>query len=551
MKTHRRRPLGDDLYYAQSRRHRRRDRRFGADEDLQATVDKWWKAERSAPARVWTKVGLALASCTPRPAEPHALPVSVRGDRSWRENSSAVGVVAEPAHAWTRAAPNASKTALQCYRIKFHSETRVEAAFARPVGLGHASSRRGEGGPCDAFRSLSQVLWELHDVLSPRPRRQGNDRPSRRGDAVGQVCDRRCRRRPRDSITMLKAFLIKFRRACSRRRRRTSTRRETRRRRSCRGTGASADAGVHPHRNGCAADRRRTPPPGPGVSAAAGGAGRCTDVFRGLRGQPAIVEAASSTAWLRPSREGLWLPASSRAGCIRRGLPRYHGPVAGEPQDTLWRRPCLRKEHHPSQFATWMKRPLRRRGRRCTDLMTRRRLLAPETQVVSHAAPCAVLTSRVAAREAIGRRSRTTTIALECPRPDEVADRNADNRRAVENYLTVSVPTASASATTAATASRSALPRRRTAWTLVSPMSVRPLRIPLTAALKLLLTKAATRSSCRVGRRADTAGTALLRTLRRSMLRPQRPVGAPLEPVSASLHRRRGAVEDQRTLRDA
>ncbi|WP_386825504.1 SDR family NAD(P)-dependent oxidoreductase [Lysobacter brunescens] len=168
--------LADDLYYAQSRRHRESMALFTVDRDLQASVDGWFVAGKvSRLLDVWTK-GLDLdwlkLHGAPLPARMHLPVYPFARERYWREATAE-----RPAAGGTEAAMhslvhrNASKPGRQRYASSFRADDpriaglRVQGHAGLPLGLQIEAAR---AALADAMPQASG--WALHDVRLAAPR---------------------------------------------------------------------------------------------------------------------------------------------------------------------------------------------------------------------------------------------------------------------------------------------------------------------------------------------------------------------------------------------
>ncbi|MES2668830.1 MAG: SDR family NAD(P)-dependent oxidoreductase [Pseudomonadota bacterium] len=141
--------LADDLYYAQSRRHRETIALFTVDKDLQASVDGWFVSGKvSRLLDVWTK-GLDLdwlkLHSAPLPGRMHLPVYPFARERYWREEP--VDIAATPpqslhSHAvHSLAHRNASKPGQQQYLSSFRADDprigglRIQGHAGLPQGL--------------------------------------------------------------------------------------------------------------------------------------------------------------------------------------------------------------------------------------------------------------------------------------------------------------------------------------------------------------------------------------------------------------------------------
>ncbi|UXI65991.1 SDR family NAD(P)-dependent oxidoreductase [Tahibacter amnicola] len=172
--------LADDLYYAQSRRHRESIALFTVDRDLQASVDGWFVAGKvSRLLDVWTK-GLDLdwskLHGAPLPARMHLPVYPFARDRYRREESMdapAGAMTAQAIHSLVHR--NASKPGQQRYLSVFRAEdpriggVRIQGHPHLPQGLQLEAAR---AALADGWTALPQDgAWALRDVRfgAPRP----------------------------------------------------------------------------------------------------------------------------------------------------------------------------------------------------------------------------------------------------------------------------------------------------------------------------------------------------------------------------------------------
>jgi acyl transferase domain-containing protein/enoyl-CoA hydratase/carnithine racemase/acyl carrier protein/NADP-dependent 3-hydroxy acid dehydrogenase YdfG len=168
--------LADDLYYAQSRRHRESMALFTVDRDLQASVDGWFVAGKvSRLLDVWTK-GVDLdwlkLHGAPLPARMHLPVYPFARERYWREapaDAPAVGGAAQAMHSLVHR--NASKPGRQRYLSTFRADDpriaglRIQGHAALPPGLQIEAARVALA---DAMPQAG--AWALHDVRFAAPR---------------------------------------------------------------------------------------------------------------------------------------------------------------------------------------------------------------------------------------------------------------------------------------------------------------------------------------------------------------------------------------------
>jgi acyl transferase domain-containing protein/acyl carrier protein/NADP-dependent 3-hydroxy acid dehydrogenase YdfG len=162
--------LADDLYYAQSRRHRESMALFTVDRDLQASVDGWFVAGKvSRLLDVWTK-GVDLdwlkLHGAPLPARMHLPAYPFARERYWREapaDPSAGGGAAQALHSLVHR--NASKPGRQRYLSTFRADDpriaglRIQGHAVLPPGLQIEAARVALA---DAMPQAG--AWALHDV---------------------------------------------------------------------------------------------------------------------------------------------------------------------------------------------------------------------------------------------------------------------------------------------------------------------------------------------------------------------------------------------------
>ena len=183
--------LADDLYYAQSRRHRESIALFTVDKDLQASVDGWFVAGKvSRLLDVWTK-GLDLdwlkLHGAPLPARMHLPVYPFARERYWREESVDASGAATAAARMPHSAVqhslvhrNASKPGRQQYRSAFSLDdpriagVKITGQACLPQALQLEAAR---AALADALPALQQGgAWELRDVRFAAPRALvGND----------------------------------------------------------------------------------------------------------------------------------------------------------------------------------------------------------------------------------------------------------------------------------------------------------------------------------------------------------------------------------------
>jgi acyl transferase domain-containing protein/acyl carrier protein/NADP-dependent 3-hydroxy acid dehydrogenase YdfG len=143
--------LADDLYYAQSRRHRETIALFTVDKDLQASVDGWFVSGKvSRLLDVWTK-GLDLdwlkLHSAPLPGRMHLPVYPFARERYWREepvDAIAAATAAQSLHSHavhSLAHRNASKPGQQQYLSSFRADDprigglRIQGHAGLPQGL--------------------------------------------------------------------------------------------------------------------------------------------------------------------------------------------------------------------------------------------------------------------------------------------------------------------------------------------------------------------------------------------------------------------------------
>jgi acyl transferase domain-containing protein/acyl carrier protein/NADP-dependent 3-hydroxy acid dehydrogenase YdfG len=168
--------LADDLYYAQSRRHRESMALFTVDRDLQASVDGWFVAGKvSRLLDVWTK-GVDLdwlkLHGAPLPARMHLPVYPFARERYWREapaDAPAVGGAAQAMHSLVHR--NASKPGRQRYLSTFRADDpriaglRIQGHAGLPPGLQIEAARVALA---DALPQAGALA--LHDVRFTAPR---------------------------------------------------------------------------------------------------------------------------------------------------------------------------------------------------------------------------------------------------------------------------------------------------------------------------------------------------------------------------------------------
>jgi acyl transferase domain-containing protein/enoyl-CoA hydratase/carnithine racemase/acyl carrier protein/NADP-dependent 3-hydroxy acid dehydrogenase YdfG len=171
--------LADDLYYAQSRRHRESIALFTVDRDLQASVDGWFVAGKvSRLLDVWTK-GLDLdwskLHGAPLPGRMHLPVYPFARERYRREESTDVhagAMTAQAIHSLVHR--NASKPGQQRYLSVFRADdpriggVRIGGHRRLPQGLQLEAAR---AALVDGWAALPQGgAWTLRDVRFGAPR---------------------------------------------------------------------------------------------------------------------------------------------------------------------------------------------------------------------------------------------------------------------------------------------------------------------------------------------------------------------------------------------
>ena len=171
--------LADDLYYAQSRRHRETIALFTVDKDLQASVDGWFVAGKvSRLLDVWTK-GLDLdwlkLHGAPLPARMHLPVYPFARERYWREepaDATAGATTAQAIHSLVHR--NASKPGHQQYLSTFRADDprikglRIHGHPGLPQGLQLEAAR---AALADGLGAQQQGgAWALRDVRFAAPR---------------------------------------------------------------------------------------------------------------------------------------------------------------------------------------------------------------------------------------------------------------------------------------------------------------------------------------------------------------------------------------------
>ncbi|MBA3486342.1 MAG: polyketide synthase dehydratase domain-containing protein, partial [Lysobacter sp.] len=172
--------IADDVYYAQSRRHRDAMALFDADKDLQATVDAWFGAGKFARLlEVWSKgldldwlklYGNALPLRMHLPAYPFAR------ERYWRDApadaAGVAGLATEALHSLVHR--NASKPGQQRYHSSFRAEDprigglKLHGQAMLPHGIQIESAR---AALVDALPMAAGLgAWELQSVRFAAPR---------------------------------------------------------------------------------------------------------------------------------------------------------------------------------------------------------------------------------------------------------------------------------------------------------------------------------------------------------------------------------------------
>ncbi|QWP75337.1 SDR family NAD(P)-dependent oxidoreductase [Lysobacter sp. K5869] len=176
--------LADDLYYAQSRRHRESIALFTVDRDLQASVDGWFVAGKiSRLLDVWTK-GLDLdwskLHGAPLPARMHLPVYPFARERYRREESTdapAGATTAQAIHSLVHR--NASKPGRQRYLSLFRAgDPRIaglrlqgRAILSRGLQLEAARAALADGlGMLDDGLLEQGRAWDLRDVRFGAPR---------------------------------------------------------------------------------------------------------------------------------------------------------------------------------------------------------------------------------------------------------------------------------------------------------------------------------------------------------------------------------------------
>jgi acyl transferase domain-containing protein/1,4-dihydroxy-2-naphthoyl-CoA synthase/acyl carrier protein len=178
--------LADDLYYAQSRRHRESIALFTVDRDLQASVDGWFVAGKvSRLLDVWTK-GLDLdwlkLHGAPLPARMHLPVYPFARERYWREEPLGAPGAAQTMHSTVHHSPvhhslvhrNASKPGRQQYHSTFRLDdpriagVKIQGHAGLPQGMQLEAAR---AALADVVPALQQGgAWELRDVRFAAPR---------------------------------------------------------------------------------------------------------------------------------------------------------------------------------------------------------------------------------------------------------------------------------------------------------------------------------------------------------------------------------------------
>ncbi len=185
--------LADDLYYAQSRRHRETIALFTVDKDLQASVDGWFVSGKvSRLLDVWTK-GLDLdwlkLHSAPLPARMHLPVYPFARERYWREEPAdaiAAATTAQAIHSHavhSLVHRNASKPGQQQYLSSFRADDprigglRIHGHAGLPHGLQLEAAR---AALADGLGMLQQGMlqqgmqqggaWALREVRFAAPR---------------------------------------------------------------------------------------------------------------------------------------------------------------------------------------------------------------------------------------------------------------------------------------------------------------------------------------------------------------------------------------------
>jgi len=171
--------LADDLYYAQSRRHRETIALFTVDKDLQASVDGWFVSGKvSRLLDVWTK-GLDLdwlkLHSAPLPGRMHLPVYPFARERYWREeppHAIAAATTAQTIHSLVHR--NASKPGQQQYLSSFRADDpriggfRIQGHAGLPQGLQLEAAR---AALADGLGMLRQGgAWAFREVRFAAPR---------------------------------------------------------------------------------------------------------------------------------------------------------------------------------------------------------------------------------------------------------------------------------------------------------------------------------------------------------------------------------------------
>ncbi|MDQ3288638.1 MAG: polyketide synthase [Pseudomonadota bacterium] len=173
--------VADDLYYAQSRRHRDTIALFGIDQDLRASIDNWFGGGKlSRLLDMWTK-GLDLDWLklygSSLPARVHLPVYPFARERYWREEPAGVspGGVPDADAIHSLVHRNASRPGQQRYRSTFGADDPRLSGLGRPGHSAFPMSLQIEAARAalgDALPSLQQGgTWALQDVRFAAPRR--------------------------------------------------------------------------------------------------------------------------------------------------------------------------------------------------------------------------------------------------------------------------------------------------------------------------------------------------------------------------------------------
>ncbi len=175
--------LADDLYYAQSRRHRETIALFTVDKDLQASVDGWFVSGKvSRLLDVWTK-GLDLdwlkLHSAPLPGRMHLPVYPFARERYWREEPvvTSVATTAQALHSHavhSLVHRNASKPGQQQYLSSFRADDprigglRIHGHAGLPQGVQLEAAR---AALADGLGMLPQGgAWAFREVRFAAPR---------------------------------------------------------------------------------------------------------------------------------------------------------------------------------------------------------------------------------------------------------------------------------------------------------------------------------------------------------------------------------------------